>query len=302
MGVVVVVNPHAGGGRGGRVLETALPLLRERGLAASVRVCRDGLEPRVRAQEAAETGADLVIALGGDGHAAAVAGGLIGTATSLAVLPAGSANDYARAIGMPIGDPRAAVEAIADGRQARVDVVRVAMDGGVRHFLNVGGTGFDAAVVQRVERIPMLRGGGRYALAVLRELMTFRPADLAVCVDGVTRDTSAMMVAVANGSTYGGGMRVAPDARLDSGTLDVCVVGRISRLGFVRAFPLVYRGRHVGHRAVTMLRGREVSIDGDARLGVTGDGDLIGRLPASFSVLPACLSVVVGRNASGDAR
>jgi diacylglycerol kinase (ATP) len=297
MGIVLIVNPHAGGGRGRRVLDASRSLFERSGRPVVIHVCRDGTEPTAAARRSVDDGAELVVAVGGDGHAAAVATGLIGSATPLAVLPAGSANDYARALGMPTRDPAAAVAAILAGRIERVDVVRADTAAGTRYFLNVGGTGFDAAVVRRAERIRVLRGVGRYTIAVLRELATFRAADVTITLDGVERTTGAMMIAVANGSAYGGGMRVAPGARLDSGVLELCVVGRVSKAGFVRAFPLVFRGRHVGHPAVTMLRGREVTIVGARGFAVTGDGELIGTLPATFRVLPRCLSVVVGTDA-----
>lgn len=275
-------------------MRAALPLLEVHGFAARVVVCGDGSEPARHATEAAAAGADLVVAIGGDGHAAAVAGGLIGSTTTLAVLPAGSANDYAVALGMPHRDVAASVAAIAADCRTRVDTMRVENGRGRRHFLNVVGTGFDAVVAATAERIPFLRGAGRYVLAILRELPRFSAATMRITLDGECREVRAMMVALANGSSYGGGMRVAPEARLDSGWLEVCIVGEISKLEFMRAFPRVFHGTHVDHPAVTMLRAREILLEADRSLALTGDGDVFGRLPARVSVEPASLSVVVG--------
>jgi diacylglycerol kinase (ATP) len=290
----LIVNPTSGGGRGWRVLGQAAPLLRKAGLQPEVIMCSNGDEPGLLARQAAEAGHVLVVAVGGDGQAAAVAAGLVGSDTTFALLPAGSANDYARTLGMPRGNVAAAVDAIATGRTARVDTVKVAVAGRERHFLNVIGTGFDAVVAGRAEKIPVLRGTGRYVLALMAELPRFKAATITLDVDGETRELRAMMVAIAKGNSYGGGMRVAPSATLDSGRLEVCVVGEVSKPAFLRAFPRVFRGTHVTHPAVTMLTGREVRLAADRPLRLIGDGEWFGELPATVTVDPGSLTVVVG--------
>ncbi|HLB44361.1 MAG TPA: diacylglycerol kinase family protein [Candidatus Limnocylindrales bacterium] len=292
--VALIVNPTSGGGRGWRVLGEAAPLLRSHGLHPDVVVCTNGDEPATLARQAVDAGHRRVVAVGGDGQAAAVANGLIGSDAALAVLPAGSANDYARTIGIPRGNVAAAVETIAADNRERVDTVRVSVADGERHFLNVVGTGFDAVVAARAERIPVLRGAGRYVLAIVAELPRFSAATITLTVDGERLQLRAMMVALANGSTYGGGMRVAPSASLTSGRLEICIVGELSTVEFMRAFPRVFRGTHVDHPAVTMLSGREVHIDADRPLRLIGDGDLFGQLPATVAIRPASLEVVVG--------
>jgi len=158
----------------------------------------------------------------------------------------------------------------------------------------VVGTGFDAAVAERAERIPYLRGTGRYVVAIARELPRFTAAQLELTIDGERRTERAMMIAIAKGHSYGGGMRVAPAAQLDSGWLEICIVGDVSRAEFVRAFPRVFRGTHVSHPRVTMLRGREVDLSADRPLTLMADGEQVGQLPAHVSVAPHALAVVVG--------
>jgi diacylglycerol kinase (ATP) len=291
--VWLVVNPRAGGGRGARVLAGLLPLLRGEGLHPSVvHVCADGDEPAAVTRAAVADGAEMVVAIGGDGHAAAVADVLVGTDVRLAVVPAGSGNDYARALGVRNRDLRTLARLIAGQRAQPVDVMRVEAAGRTRHVLTVGGAGFDAQVAGRAMDISRLRGAPRYVAAMLAELPHYAPADFAIDVDGKRQELAAMLVAVAKGSTYGGGMRVAPSAHLQSGTLEVCIVGALSRLGFMRAFPSVFRGTHIGHPRVRMLRGEQVTISADRALGVIGDGERLGALPATFTVLPASLAVV----------
>lgn len=297
----LIVNPTSGGGRGWRVLGQAAPLLRKAGVMPDVVMCTNGDEPGDLARQAAADGHSLVIAVGGDGQAAAVAEGLVGTETTFALLPAGSANDYARTLGMPRGNVAAAVTQIAAGRTARVDTLRVRVTGRERHFLNVVGAGFDAVVAGRAEKIPVLRGAGRYVVALVAELPRFKAATITLDIDGETRELRAMMVAIANGTSYGGGMRVAPMATLSSGQLEICVVGEVSKPDFLRAFPRVFRGTHVTHPAVTMLSGHQVSIAADRPLRLIGDGEWFGELPATVTVDPASLSVVVGPGYQGRA-
>jgi diacylglycerol kinase (ATP) len=292
LSVWLVVNPRAGGGRGSKVVDGLVPLLRRQGIDPIVRICANGNQPAQIARRATAEGADLVVAIGGDGHAAAVAEGVLGSDATLAVMPAGSANDYARVLGVRRFDLDWQARLLARRPTRRVDVIRVEMGDSVRHVLSVSGTGFDAQVAERAMRITWLHGAPRYVMAMLAELPSFTGGRFIITVDGVRREQAAMLVAVAKSSTYGGGMRVAPQADLFSGRLEVCIVGQLSRLNFLRAFPSVFRGTHVNHPAVTMLRAMEVSIEADRAFGVLGDGELLGRLPATFRVEPAALSVV----------
>ena len=247
MDVVLIVNPQAGGGRARRVLPAALAQLQTGGCRPQVHFTANGREPATVAAQAAGGGASLVVAVGGDGHASAVAGGLLGSESALGLLPVGSANDYARTIGLDPADIDGAVRALLQPRLRRLDVVRVETAGEQRHILNVGGAGFDSVVAATAERIPVLRGAGRYVLAVVRELPRYRAADFQIELDGVSYHRRAMVVIVANGPTYGGGMRVAPAARLASGHFDVCIVAELSPLRFLLAFPRVFRGTHIDH-------------------------------------------------------
>jgi len=306
--VWLIVNPRAGAGRAAKVAGDVVPHLERAGIEPVIHVCSNGDEPALIARRAADAGADVVAAIGGDGLVAGVAEGLlsrrpaedamVATTSALAVVPTGSANDYARALGVRQLSIAQQVALIVDpAARATVDVVRVETPSEVRHILNVGGTGFDAVVAERAMRISRLRGAPRYVAAMVAELPRFRGASFRLEIDGRAIETRAMMVAIANGTTYGGGMRVAPAAHLQSGMLDVCVIGQLSRFAFLRAFPSVFRGAHTDHPAVTMLTGREVSVESDERFAILGDGELLGELPATFRLLPRALSVVAGAGA-----
>jgi diacylglycerol kinase (ATP) len=172
----------------------------------------------------------------------------------------------------------------------------------LRRFVNVAGCGFDAAVAERVNRgYRFLSGTSAYIASVLATLAFYRPSDLTVVVDGAELRGPAMTCAVANGASYGGGMRIAPDARFDDGVFDVCVIGACTRTEFLRSFPLVFRGTHVDHPKVTMIRGRTIEIVSSPPVPVLADGELAGQTPARFAMMPAGVRFVVPLRMSGVA-
>lgn len=288
--VVLVANPASGGGKGRRLLLPTVEELRRRRVQHRVVVTANGDEPEAAARQAADAGADALVALGGDGLISACANGLLGGPTPLAVVPAGSGNDFARCVGIDHKRPLASL-AHLDRPARRIDVVRAEGPGWERHYVCVGGAGFDSETNELANRMWRVHGTPKYVAAVFRTLARFRPAEFRLTVDGEERRLEGMMAAVANSRSYGGGMLVAPDASMTDGLLDVCLVGALSKLSFVATFPKVFRGTHLDHPAVTTLRGRKVELDASRDFTVYADGERFGPLPASFTVLPGALEV-----------
>jgi diacylglycerol kinase (ATP) len=159
--------------------------------------------------------------------------------------------------------------------------------------VNVAGCGFDAIVADRVNQsFRRLHGTTAFVAAILRELPAFRPARLRLTLDGETRDLRAVMVSVANAQSYGGGMRIAPNAQLDDGLFDVCIIGDAGRLEFLRVFPTVFRGAHVSHPKVSLVRARRVVVESDPPLPVLIDGEVVGATPVTFDLLPKAMAVM----------
>jgi diacylglycerol kinase (ATP) len=289
--VVLVANPTAGGGRGRRMIPRAEAALGSLGIEHRLVMTDDGAHPLFAAREAAAEGAPAVVALGGDGLVGSCAEGLVGTGTVLAVVPAGNGNDFARSLGLHPKRPFLALECLREARVRAVDAVRAEGPGWERHYVCVGGAGFDSEVNAYANTLTRLHGATRYVVAVFRTLARFRPAEFTIRVDGQEHRVPAMMVAVANAPQYGGGMRVCPEASLDDGLIDVCVVRAIPKRTFVAVFPKVFRGRHVTHPAVTMLRGQKVEIEAARAFDVYGDGELLGPLPATFTAVAGALKV-----------
>lgn len=291
----LIVNPMAGGRRGAPLGLQVAARLRSAGHEVVDLSDETAEAARDRALGALAQGIDALAVAGGDGMVHLGANVCAGTETPLAIVATGTGNDVARSLGIPLRDPVAAADVIGEGTQRRIDAVRHVDAHGVEHwFAGVLGAGFDSFVNQRANLWAWPRGRLRYPLAVLRELPLFRPIPYAVTVDGVRRETRAMLVAVANTGSYGGGMRVCPDAEVDDGLLDVLIVHEIGTGEFLRVFPRVFSGGHVGHPAVEVVRGREVVLEATGIMAFA-DGEPFGMLPLSCHVVPAALRVLVPR-------
>jgi diacylglycerol kinase (ATP) len=303
--VALAVNPTSGQGRGARAGAAAAEHLSAAGLDVHRLTGGDAAElgDRVRATVAA--GVDALVVVGGDGMVNLGVTTVAGTALPLGIVPAGTGNDVARALGLPVDDVAAAAgvveQALAQDTRQVVDAARCSWrepDGsaGARWFAGVLGAGFDAIVNERANGWRWPRGRAKYVAAMLRELPVFTPRAYTIELDGEVWATPAMLVAVGNGPSYGGGMRVCPDAKLDDGLLDVMVVEPVSRTELLRIFPRVYAGTHVEHPAVTVRRARSVTVAATGIVGY-GDGERFGPLPMTMAAVPKALNLLAGHKA-----
>jgi diacylglycerol kinase (ATP) len=294
--LVVVANPAAGHGKAGKLMGSVTTALRRLGVAHEIRVSESGPDVERLARAAANDGARIVAALGGDGTASLAANGILGTGTALAALPAGTGDDFAKAIGA--GKLRTAIELLADPKTADLDVIEVTAGVVTRSFLNIAGAGFDSEVNETANGMTIKLGAtGTYVAALVKTLSRFSAAAFVVTVDGERMESDAMLVEVGSGRWTGGGMRVLPNAVMNDGLLDVCVVRALSKAAFLRAFPRVFIGSHTTHPKVTMRTGTKVEVEANRRVLVYADGEPIGPLPAIFEIRPGALAVVVGPDA-----
>ena len=294
--VVVVANPTAGHGRSGSLVGKVERMLHDAGIDHEMRVSTSAEDLLRSARAAGEEGARIVAILGGDGSVHLAANGLLGTGAALAVLPAGTGDDFATSIGakkLP-----EAVQLLVDPTIVPIDVVKLTCGAQERHYVNIAGAGFDSDVNETANAMKVRLGNtGTYVAALVRTLPKFRPAGFWITVDDERLELEAMLVVVGNAPAYGGGMRVLPAAIVNDGVLDVCVVTALSKPGFLKAFPRVFRGTHTSHPNVLMLRGTHVHIEADREVQVYADGERIGPLPAVHELIPAALPVVVGPRA-----
>lgn len=288
MKLLLLANPAAAGRRAGWLLPRIRQFFTSRLRDFEYVEAASAEEVRRVAAAAAREGCECVLAAGGDGTAHAVLNALCGSRTVLGVLPLGAGNDLARALGVPL-DPMAAAEFLLRAPISSMDVIRA----GDEVYGAVAGAGFDAESTARANRWgPWVSGHTRYFLAALGTLATYRPQRFELVSDAEDFSGEAMWVAVANAPTYGGGVRIAPEARIDDGVLDVCIIERLSRAALLALYPALLRGRHLGERCVRYFRATRVEFRQPAGAVLYGDGEFLGRLPATLRLEPAAVRVV----------
>lgn len=298
----VVVNPAANGNRGSRPGAGVIRELRAAGhevVDLSGETAETALATARAACTAGSGRPDAVIVVGGDGMVHLGVNAVASTGVPLGIVAIGSGNDFARTVGLPAHNGLAALQSIETAleREPRaIDVLRADGAHGTRRTACVVSAGFDAAVNARANGYTNPPGGGKYIRAVFAELRGFRPYGYALTIDGDRREMPGTLVAVANGPYFGGGMKIAPDARLDDGLADVVIGGALTPWEVVRLLPRIYSGSHVRHPAVEVVRAREVTIEPlpghPAPPDAMGDGEAVGPLPMTVTVEPGAVRLL----------
>jgi diacylglycerol kinase (ATP) len=285
--VALVTNPTAGRGRGARVRDAALPVLAAAGWRLRRIEGHDAAEAEDRLREALADGVDALVVCGGDGLVHLGFQLVAGTDTPLGVLPAGTGNDFARTVGIPRGHATAAAHHLLAARPQRLDLAR----SGGRYYATVLAAGFDAVVNERANAMTWPHGQMRYNLATIAELRVFRPLPYVLTLDGVERHLEAMLVAVGNGPSFGGGLRITEGARIDDGLLDVVIIKPLGKMDLVRTYPKLFKGTHIHHPQYEHHRVRSVTV---AAPGIVAyaDGERFGALPLTITCAPAAAWVL----------
>lgn len=286
--IAVLTNPTSGKGKGSSVANTVIPRLTDAGFDVRALTGRDADEAGDLARQAVADGVETLVVIGGDGMVHLAAQVLAGSETRLGLVPAGTGNDVARAVGVPRKDPGAAADVIIGGKERAIDLARI----GHRYYVTVLAAGFDAIVNERANEMTWPKGQMRYNLATLAELRTFSPIPYVLEVDGEQHRFDAMMVAVGNSESFGGGMRITEGAVMDDGILDVVAIMPMSKLELIRTFPKLFSGTHVQHPKYRHFSGRTITV---AAPGIVAyaDGERIAALPLTVEVVPGALRVLV---------
>ena len=283
---LVWANPTSGRGRGSKILAETLDYLDKQRVRYHV-IATSSLELALQEfREKSLSDFERLFIIGGDGLVHHALNELAPSATAdipMGIVPAGTGNDFARALGLDVKNPIRNIDLFLSSEPELVDLGQV----NGRRFGAICSTGFDSLVNERANAMTWPRGKRKYDIAMLQELPRFKARNYQLTVDGRVLKVQAMLIAVGNGSSYGGGMQVCPDADLRDGLLDIMVLHPVSKFEFIRIFPKVYSGMHVTHPEVEIFRGRSVTIEGDA---VTyADGERISPTPALISALPGAL-------------
>ena len=290
MHLKVIYNPAAGRGRARRRVREVEASLRARGARVD---CEPSTSPedltRIAAESSRDPRFDRVVICGGDGTLNLAVRDFDLDRGTLALIPGGSGDDFAKVLGLP-RDVRRACDVVIDGTPREVDV---ATANGLR-YLGVAGLGFDSEVASYANRnVRFLRGSAVYLYAIFRVLPKFTPRPVRISSGGGSRDEEIMFAAVGNSRQYGGGIRITPDASIDDGLLDLIIVHRTTRGQLLKTLPRSYTGSHVKSPFVETGTGTEFRFESATPMEVYADGEPLTTTPVSFALEPRKLKIVV---------
>jgi diacylglycerol kinase (ATP) len=288
MHLKIIYNPAAGRGRARRHVREVEEYLRAGGARVD---CEPSTGPDDLVRIAAESsrgGYDRVVVCGGDGTLNLAVREFDLERGTLGLIPTGSGDDFARVMGIP-RNVRRACDVLMRGNIREVDV---ALANDLR-YLGVAGLGFDSEVADFANRnVRFLRGSAVYLYAIFRVLPRFTPRPVELRSESATRQLRIMFAAVGNSRQYGGGIRITPDARVDDGLLDICIVHETTRVELLKTLPKAYTGAHVRSPFVEMGRGHTFHFTSDTPMAVYADGEPLTRTPVSFAICPTRLRIV----------
>jgi diacylglycerol kinase (ATP) len=290
-----IVNKISGNGKGLKVWKKVEKLLQEKRVNYQVRFTERPKHAVEIARELSSEKCYAVVAVGGDGTVHDVANGLIDSNIPLGVIPAGSGNDFARALDIPT-DYKKALERILTGKQRKIDIGKI----GKEYFITITGIGFDGKVaeVNNASKyknwLNFIRLGDlSYGFSFLHVLLKYRPVNIQLKVDGKNLAFfNVWLIAIANISNYGGGIRICPAACYNDGLFDICIVHSMTKWGLLRTFPKAYKGKHIFHPGITMLKGKQVEVISELPVIVQGDGEILTKTPVNVTIQRDALLII----------
>jgi diacylglycerol kinase (ATP) len=286
--IALLANPTAGRGNADQILDAVTERLSASGALVEHLIGDDAEHALELTRKAAAEGVDTIVSLGGDGMVHVAVQALAETEVSLGVVPLGTGNDFARALGIPTGDPLAAADVVVGDHVRRIDLGR----SDDTWFATVLAAGFDAAVNERANAMRWPHGDLRYTLAALSVIRSWKPVPYRLEIDGAVREQEAMLLAIANTESYGGGLRIAADCDPSDGLLDAILIKPVSRLEFLRVFPGVRQAKHLTHPAFERIRARRITVSAPGVIAYS-DGERLGPLPLEVECVPSALGVLV---------
>ena len=273
---VVVINPVSGSGKGAILGTEAAGFFSERRLSYQIITATSADKLRSNLAEFLDSNVGLiegVVAVGGDGLVHLVLQLVVPRNIAFSAIPAGTGNDFVRALGWRLDEIKIQLNTVVSTPPAAIDLGLVDSE----WFGAVLSTGFDSLVNEKANKMKWPKGPMKYNLAIAMELPKFKPLNYTIELDNQVIETEAMLIAVGNGGSYGGGMKVCPDAVMSDGLFDVMVLRPVSKVEFVRVFPTVFSGKHINHKQVDIYRTKRVSLHAPAV--AYADGERIGGLP-----------------------
>jgi diacylglycerol kinase (ATP) len=280
MKILVVTNPLAGAGKTLRLLPKIKQWLSATPHEFSFITPPSSQEMRSEIMKAADQGIEALLLVGGDGTVHQALRAIAETNIPFGFLPCGRGNDFARNIGLP-SKLKKSCSLPSNPSFLQVDLPRINQ----LPFVAVAYVGFDAEVNRLANDGRGYFGGTLgYIVCVLKTLKNFRPFEVEITIDDLTWSERVMMVSVANAPFYGGGMKIAPDANMNDGVFNICIVQEISKFELLQQFPKVFKGTHIFHPRVLMKTGKKIKIVSDENREIFADGEYVGSLPGECTI------------------
>jgi YegS/Rv2252/BmrU family lipid kinase len=285
-----IINPVAGKGRSLKAQKIIVQRLKNLNITFSIQQTTAQGDALKIAGEAAVEGYDTVVAVGGDGTIYEVINAIAKTNIKLGIIPTGTGNDFAKSVGIP-ENIELALNIILNQSIKKIDIGCV----NGKYFINVASIGFDTEVVNGMKHIKrFISGPWAYILSVFKTLISYRDITVEFQLDNKLMKKEVLLVAIANGKYYGGGMMIAPNARIDDGYLDICVINKISKLKFIKLFPTIFKGKHISLPEVECFKAKQVKILTNNQI-INCDGELIGYTPIAFNISEYKLNLLVAQ-------
>jgi diacylglycerol kinase (ATP) len=285
----LLINPTAGAGRGMQTRQIIIDYLSRNNLGFKDISGNSFESARVNLRAfLGDESPRAVIVVGGDGMVHLAIQELAESDVAMLLIPSGTGNDFARSLSLELDSPLEIIERAVQKPPTRIDLAQV----NGRYFAEILSTGFDSKVNERANRMK-IRSKIKYDLAMALELPIFKPINYSIRIDGTSFSTKAMLIAVANGKSYGGGMKVSPNSDLQDGLLELFILKPVSKFEFLRVFPKVFKGSHIDHPQVQVISGKSIEISAEAV--AYADGERIGPLPIKVEIKPRALLTWTGQ-------
>ncbi|HZK57737.1 MAG TPA: diacylglycerol kinase family protein [Clostridia bacterium] len=285
-----IVNPTAGKGRAKKTIPIIKKIMEDNKCNYQIKVTEKAGDGQLFAEKAKIGDYSVIVSVGGDGTLHEIVNGMAGGAQKLGIVPAGTGNDFARSIDMPF-NTEDAIENLIWGKATSIDLGRLNGE----YFINFCSVGLDALIAEEANRIKKYFSSTySYIIGVVKALGKFKSIKAELVIDNKKYDEEIMLVAVCNGAYYGGGMNIAPQAKVFDGQFDICVVRKMSKLKLLFLFPTIFKGEHIKYDEVKIYRGKNVQVFSREDMHVNADGDIVYSRPVSFEILHNEIEVIVG--------
>lgn len=284
-----IVNPVAGKKNIGKITSHIQEVMEKNNCTYEIKKTEKVGDAEVFAQEAKNKDYSTIVSVGGDGTLHEVVNGMLGGVKKLGVVPTGTGNDFARSLGIPM-DIKQSIEVLVKRNFIKADIGR--LNGNC--FVNFCSIGLDALIAEEANKIKKYFSSTyAYIIGVVKGLARFKSIKVELVIDGKKYEEEIMLAAICNGAYYGGGMKIAPDAEIDDGLFDICVVRKMSKLKLLFLFPSIFTGKHVSYDEVKMYRGKDVQVLSKDKFNVNADGEIVSNRPIRMQMLENEIEVIV---------